>query len=285
MSENQTLWQNKKKWSTLLFTLENKSTLRLVQITDTHLYGHADGELLGLNTRESFQCVLNLVKKNHPTPHAIIVSGDISQDLSLESYQYLHHHLQQFNCPKFLFEGNHDHPDYIKEIAQGNEYTEQVVRSDHWQLILLNSQVPTKVHGTLADNQLQILEKSLQERPDLHTLICFHHQPIPMESKWLDKIGLQNNQQLLDIIAEHANVRCVLWGHVHQESDRVVNAVRYISSPSTCIQFKPYSTEFAIDELAPGYRWLDLHPDGSIETGVERVNEVAFSVDINGTGY
>ena len=106
-----------------------------------------------------------------------------------------------------------------------------------------------------------------------------------MDSKWLDKIGLHNNHDLLDIIAKHPNVRCVLWGHVHQDSDRLINGVRYISSPSTCIQFKPYSTEFAIDDLAPGYRWLDLNIDGSIETGVERVNEVAFSVDINGTGY
>ncbi len=268
-----------------LYTLEKKPTLRLVQITDTHLYGHADGELLGLNTRESFECVLDLVKKNHPNPDAIIVSGDISQDLSFEAYEYLHQNLLHFSCPKFLFEGNHDHPDFIKEIAQGNEYTEQLVRSDHWQLILLNSQVPTKVHGVLATDQLQLLEQSLQERPDLHSLISFHHHPIPMGSQWLDKIGLHNNQELLDIIAKYPNVRCILWGHVHQETDQVINDVRYISSPSTCIQFKPNSTQFAIDDLAPGYRWLNLLADGSIETGVERVNEVAFSIDINGTGY
>lgn len=268
-----------------LYRLAHNNNLRLVQITDTHLYGHPEGELLGLNTRESYQCVLDLVKRNHPSPDAIIISGDISQDLSLESYEYLHESLLQFTCPKFLFEGNHDHPDYIKKIDTNNEYTQQLVRTEHWQLILLNSQVPTKVHGILAKNQLQLLEASLQERPDLHSLISFHHQPIPMDSAWLDKIGLHNNQELLDIIAKYPNVRCVLWGHVHQESDRVVNGVRYLSSPSTCIQFKPHSSEFAIDDLAPGYRWLELSADGRIETGVERANEVAFNVDINGTGY
>lgn len=268
-----------------LYTLENKTKLKLVQITDTHLYGHQNGTLLGLNTRESFQCVLDLVKANHPHPDAIIITGDISQDLSLESYQYLHEHLQPFNCPKFLFEGNHDHPDYIEKVAQGNEYTKQVVRSDHWQLVLLNSQVPTKVHGTLPTSQLALLEKCLNERPDLHTLISFHHHPIPMGSEWLDKIGLHNNQEFFDLIAQHSNVRAVLWGHVHQESDRLINNVRYISTPSTCIQFKPEATEFTIDEAAPGYRWLALNADGTIETGVERVNDVAFNVDINGTGY
>lgn len=268
-----------------LYTLKSNKKLRLVQITDTHLYGQPDGELLGLNTQESFQCVLDLAKKNHPNPDALIISGDVSQDHSFEAYQHLHQSLQCYTCPKFIFAGNHDQPDYLNKIAQDTEYKEQVVRSEHWQLILLNSQVVGKVQGHLDKKELQLLEQSLQERPDLHTLISFHHHPIPMGSEWLDKIGLHNSQELLDIIQKHPNVRCVLWGHVHQDSDRVLNNVRYISTPSTCIQFKPFCTDFTVDDLAPGYRWLDLHPDGSIETGVERVNEVAFTVDINGTGY
>src|SRR5690554_2741990 len=112
-----------------LYTLENKTKLKLVQITDTHLYGHPNETLLGLNTRESFQCVLDLVKANQPHPDAIIITGDISQDLSLESYQYLHEHLQPFNCPKFLFEGNHDHPDYIEKRSE--EHTSELQSRPH----------------------------------------------------------------------------------------------------------------------------------------------------------
>lgn len=268
-----------------MYTLKSNKNLRLVQITDTHLYGHSDGELLGLNTRDSYQCVLDLAKKNHPAPHALIISGDVSQDHSFEAYEYLHQSLQCYSCPKFIFAGNHDDPNFLNKIAQGTEYKEQVIRSEHWQLVLLNSQVEGKVHGYLGAEQLQLLEQSLKERPDLHTLISFHHHPIAMGSTWLDKIGLHNNQELLDIIGQHPSVRCVLWGHVHQDSDRVIDNVRYISTPSTCIQFKPFCADFTVDDLAPGYRWLDLHPDGSIETGVERVHEVAFNVDINGTGY
>jgi Icc protein len=36
---------------------------------------------------------------------------------------------------------------------------------------------------------------------------------------------------------------------------------------------------------APGYRWLDLHADGRIDTGVERIGEAEFQVDLAATGY
>ena len=35
----------------------------------------------------------------------------------------------------------------------------------------------------------------------------------------------------------------------------------------------------------PGYRWLDLHADGRIETGVSRVWNVAFNVELDSGGY
>ena len=55
--------------------------------------------------------------------------------------------------------------------------------------------------------------------------------------------------------------------------------------PSTCVQFKPGSEDFAVDDAAPGYRWFDLHADGRIETAVSRVEGVEFEVDFSVKGY
>src|SRR5690606_20318060 len=115
--------------------------------------------------------------------------------------------------------------------------------------------------------------------------ICFHHHPLSMGSRWIDTIGLHNADELLAIVRRHNNVRCVLWGHVHQESDQIIDGVRYLSTPSTCVQFMPGSDDFAIDTLAPGYRWLDLHPDGRVDTGVSRVEDIAFDIDYSVKGY
>ncbi len=44
--------------------------------------------------------------------------------------------------------------------------------------------------------------------------------------------------------------------------------VQLLGSPSTCVQFMPEAAEFSLDNKPPGYRWLSLHSDGEIETGV-----------------
>ena len=69
------------------------------------------------------------------------------------------------------------------------------------------------------------------------------------------------------IVREHSNVRGVLWGHVHQSLDSFVHGVRFMATPATCAQFLPGSADFAIDNRPPGYRVLELMPDGAIADG------------------
>jgi 3',5'-cyclic-AMP phosphodiesterase len=101
----------------------------------------------------------------------------------------------------------------------------------------------------------------------------------------MDSIGLRNPEALFAVLDRFPQVRAVLWGHVHQEYDQLRNGVRLLASPSTCIQFAPDSVEFKVDSTAPGYRWLRLHADGRLETGVSRVEGLAFEVDYSGQGY
>lgn len=82
---------------------------------------------------------------------------------------------------------------------------------------------------------------------------------------------VDNGAALLTLTARHANLRGILWGHVHQAFDTRVGHARALATPSTCVQFLPGSEHFALDTLTPGYRWLDLHPDGRIDSGVERI--------------
>lgn len=268
-----------------MYSIASTPTLRVVQITDTHLFGPEDEHLLGMKTFNGMHCVLDIVRRERAQIDTILVTGDLSQDGSVRSYQHLHQATQRFNCPVFWLEGNHDTPDSLQQVAAGTEHLQRVIRTPHWQIILLNSQVEGAVFGQLAAGQLQLLEDALQQHPYLHTLISLHHHPIPMGSHWLDNIGLRNSDALLNIVGRYQNVRCVLWGHVHQASDQILDGVRYLSSPSTCVQFAPGSANFALDSLGPGYRWLDLHADGSIDTGVSRVEDITFEIDYSVGGY
>jgi Icc protein len=77
----------------------------------------------------------------------------------------------------------------------------------------------------------------------------------------------------------------VLWGHVHQQIDRRRGELQLMASPSTCVQFAPGYENFKADDQPPGYRWLELNPDGTVESGVSRVRDVEFVVDLDSGGY
>lgn len=267
-----------------MYSLDDLQTVRFIQVTDTHLFAESGRDLLGVKTLESLESVLNSIACYESGYDFFLLSGDLSQDGSLLSYQYLADTFSIFKRPSFWFCGNHDNQQNM-QLAAKEKQLETVIRSQHWQVVLLNSQVPGQVHGHLADDQLQLLEQALTERPDLHTLISFHHHPIDMQCEWIDGIGIKNSDKFHSLIKQHKNVKAVLWGHVHQASDRTINGVRYLSTPSTCIQFKPEQKDFALDDIAPGYRNLQLNADGTIESEVKRVKGINFEIDKTAAGY
>ena len=109
--------------------------------------------------------------------------------------------------------------------------------------------------------------------------------PTVITALGLDLPSQVEGRDLFAVLDRFPQVKAVLWGHVHQEIDRERNGVRLLASPSTCIQFAPGSEDFNVSEEAPGYRWLRLHADGRLETGVERVKNFAFTVDYGSNGY
>lgn len=260
--------------------------LRVVQISDCHLFGNTEGKLLGLNTESTLQHVLQLLAREQPAIDVILATGDLSQDGSLASYRRFQEHLARFKAPSYWLQGNHDLTEPMVNVLGGESHLSPCqVSLGNWRIIMLNSAVEHEVPGYFQPTELAFLEQALQHTRGQPTLVCLHHHPIPMGCDWLDNQVVVNATEFWDIVDRHDHVRAILWGHVHQESDRERRGVRLMSVPSTCVQFKPNSHDFAVDSLAPGYRWLDLYPDGRLETGVSRVSGVRFDVDTASTGY
>lgn len=263
----------------------DQESLKILQITDSHLFSSTLGKLLGMNTEDSFQAVLKLIREQHRESFdCILATGDLSQDGSTESYERFKQALTQFQCPQYWIPGNHDDRTLMQQVG-GSACMPTLLDFPHWQIVLLDSQIPGEVHGNLTDSQLDIIDQALLSEPEKHRLLCLHHQPWPMGCTWLDSQQIISHQAFNHRVANNSCIKAVLWGHVHQASDRMFHDTRYVSTPSTCVQFKPESEDFCLDTLAPGYRWLTLHPDGSIETEVCRVEGQHFEVDWSQKGY
>ena len=93
--------------------------LRLLQLTDTHLFADPGGILYGVNTRNSLTAVIAAIKRAGERPDAILVTGDLSQDESTTSYQILRDMLAQLEAPVFVLPGNHDDPAALRARITG----------------------------------------------------------------------------------------------------------------------------------------------------------------------
>ena len=72
-----------------------------------------------------------------------------------------------------------------------------------------------------------------------------HHPAVEVGSDWLDKINLKEGRNNFMELTIDYRVELVVAGHVHQESKSILNETCFLTTPSTCAQFKPSSYDFA----------------------------------------
>ncbi len=261
--------------------------VRVVQLTDTHLFGQAGTKLLGVDTDLSLQAVIDLVCRESPNPHLLLGTGDLSDGGAQDAYRRLVDYFDGLCEENFWLCGNHDNRENMAAIIGESQRLCREIRVGSWQILLLNSQVHGAVGGQLGADELAFLEQALAsaEESSLHSLVCLHHQPVKIGTAWLDQQMVSDADAFFSVLDQYPAVKAVLWGHVHQEFDCPRGDVRLLASPSTCVQFAPGHDDFQAHDAPPGYRWLDLYADGRLETGVSRVTDVTFDVDLDSGGY
>jgi len=241
------------------------SLVRLTHLTDPHLYGSGSELLRGVATLPALEATLaNALQRDWP-PDAVLVTGDLVQD-DPAGYVHFKRLLGALQVPILCLPGNHDEPEAMRrELDRAPFVVGGAVDFGLWRIVLLDSTIPGSAAGRLSAGSLAALNSALAAAPR-HALVCLHHHPVPMDSRWLDRVGLQNASEFFDVIDRHPNVRGIVWGHVHQSYDAVRKGVRLLATPSTCAQFLPRSEQFAVDKRPPAYRTLELKADGSIVT-------------------
>jgi Icc protein len=257
---------------------KNHQYVDLIQLTDCHLEQEASTTLASVNTDDSLAAILDEVISEQAD--AIFATGDIASGGSIEAYQRFMKATELLSPPLFWLPGNHDSPvtmSALKPLVSS-------VTCNNWLLIQLNSKQPERVGGLVGEQQRQVLQRMIAATAAEHVLIFIHHHTVDIGCAWIDGQKLDDHALFWQAI-EDSKVRAVVCGHVHQASDVLHQQVRVISTPSTCIQFKTNSDDFALSDEAPGYRRLRLHINGDIDTTAVRLQDQRFSADLNCSGY
>ncbi|WP_241576297.1 3',5'-cyclic-AMP phosphodiesterase [Rosenbergiella collisarenosi] len=273
--------------NSLVPEIADNQCIRLLQLTDMHLFKTQQESLLGVNTWQSYQAVLNAVLAERRDFDLVLATGDLAQDHSPEAYRTFATGIRQLDRPCVWLPGNHDfQPAMVNMLAdEGVCEQKSVLLGENWQLLLLDSQVHGVPHGLLSDYQLQWLQDALARHPHRHTIVFLHHHPTPSGCSWLDTHSLRNPHQLAEVLQPYPLAKTLVCGHIHQEMDTVWLGRRVLSTPSTCVQFRPQCSGFTIDNVSPGWRWLELGPNGEIHTEVRRLPDTQFQPDFHSEGY
>lgn len=254
---------------------EDKDRLHVLQVTDCHLLPSPDATLLGVCTADSLAAVLDAACAER-TPDAVLATGDLAQAPLSATYElFLTTLARYYTGPLLCVPGNHDHGATLSGMLPTRDLV-----LDGWRLAGVDTHEDDVVGGTVQARELSRLENSLSGAADgRHVLVAGHHCPVNIGCSWLDVHRIDNGDDLLDVLRS-AGVRAYVFGHIHQEAQADPGVPIY-GTPSTCFQFADDSPTFGIDTAKPGYRWLTLASDGSIETAVCRVDDYELNLDLD----
>ncbi len=249
--------------------------LHVLQVTDCHLFERPATTLLGVDTAASLDAVLDAACAER-SPDAVLATGDIAERPSPATYAlFLDTVARHCAAPLLCVPGNHDHGATFAASLP----TEHLALGG-WRIVGIDTHVDGEVGGRIGEAELERLADAL--RDGAPTLVVGHHCPVELGCHWLDAHRIDGGEALLAAL-DAEWVRGYAFGHIHHAVDRQAGT-RLMGTPATCFQFAPGSATFAIDDAKPGYRWLELHTDGTLDTRVGRVDGFALNIDLKDRG-
>jgi len=243
--------------------------LKILQVSDCHLSADPKADYRGQNADRNLKKLLPAMRAWDPD--LVLATGDVSEDGSAASYARAAVWLGTVGAPLLALPGNHDDPAVMKKhFPQGPWGGPYGREAGPWLLLLLDSTVEGEVSGRLSQQVLEKLDERLRGSNAAFVLLALHHQPVPVNARWIDRYALENPDLFWNFVDRDGRVECVTWGHVHQDYQERRKGATLLGSPSAVANSLPNTERFTLDLTGPSCRWIELGPEGEVETGVLR---------------
>ena len=258
----------------------------ILQVSDLHILPKRGDTLLGIDTEYYFRKVLTSAYERYGKFDLILASGDLAQQPCVASYQRIHKIFSHYQTKTVCFPGNHDDYSLMSWLLNKDLIScdKQTALGD-WQIICLNSKKTNDPGGNLAAQELDFLKIALKSNQKPYVMLSVHHHCIPCESEWLDTMLIENSMELFECLNPFPEVKLIVTGHVHQVIETQQQGINILTTPSTCFQFKPKCRDFTLDSINPGYRVIQLFPDGRFKTQVHRLSGKQDELEDCQSGY
>ena len=249
----------------------------LIHVSDPHFL--AGGAQLGgrFDVEQNFARTLDAIRRVHPHPAAIVVTGDLTDLGEPDAYRRLRAAVDpvavELGTVVIWVAGNHDERPALRQGLLDLPATEEPVTGvwdlDGLRVVALDTSVPGWHHGDIDDEQLAWLAEVLREPAPHGTLLAMHHPPLPSHLPLFDILELRHQDELAAVIRD-SDVRGILAGHLHYSSHGSFAGVPVSVASATC-----YTMNVALPapdvngmDAAQAFQLVHVHPDTITHTVV-----------------
>ncbi|HEY3553257.1 MAG TPA: metallophosphoesterase, partial [Solirubrobacterales bacterium] len=138
----------------------------LAQLSDLHICD----EWEGVDPVAQVERVVEAIRALPNRPDAVLVSGDLADDSSLENYARARELMERLDAPLYVLAGNHDDRGRLREAfalpGAGDEPINYTAEVGGLRLVLFDSIVPGRDAGEYSQEQLRWLDETLLEQPE-----------------------------------------------------------------------------------------------------------------------
>ncbi len=204
-------------------------TLRIIQISDTHLSNDAPQRALDLE-----HCVQK-INEELIQPDLIVHTGDISHNGLHEEYLEAQRLLNVLKAPYFVMPGNRDKRNELLNVFADDQYqippkgwVQYSIEKFSVRLLMVDTVCEHSNKGQLCDDRLEHLETMLKADPTKPVALFLHHTPfeaaeIPDPFQFEDWSDVDKLRELLQ---QHKTIGGVYCGHVHRSIDGEIAGIK-----------------------------------------------------------
>jgi len=213
----------------------------IAQITDLHAL--PPGQCLdGLDTNALFGRALRCLTRLEPAPDLVLITGDLAEGGTEQSYEKLEEALAMLDAPYFLAVGNHDRREAVRRVFSGLPYMpksgpiQYTVEDYPVRLVSVDTLDEGRGGGCLCSERIAWLDGELARRPETPTLLFMHHPPFTSGIDWMDASRFRGVEPLAGLLRRHRQVRRIVCGHLHRPILSDFAGIPVSVAPSTCYQ-------------------------------------------------
>ncbi len=243
------------------------------QFTDCHIFDPESGQHhKGIDTNASLLASLQGAQKIG-IPDLLVFSGDLSNDETLASYQFLATAITQYfpHVSCLLQAGNHDSLPVMQQVfPYQNCRQDKLIRFGHWAVYMLETQPLAGgwFYAEVLPEVYQDLDQIAVQDDIQNVLVFMHYNLVELKFRGIE-CGVTETMRLRQAMQNTGKVRCVSSGHIHQEYHWLENGIIYTSTPPTGIQSRLPNGEESKEWI--GFKRFELFSDGSISMDTLRI--------------